>query len=55
MMGITRPPDRYRVGGPTTIVPARGSLTEAVAALRRLPKPSEVERREPIEPPEREG
>ena len=29
-------------------------LKDAVAALRKLPKPSEVEKREPIEVPDRE-
>lgn len=42
-----------RVGDVITIFPARGSLADAVAALRRLPKPPEAERREPIDPPER--
>ncbi len=45
----------YRVGDVITISPAAGSLKEAVAKLRRLPKPSRVERREPIEVPLREG
>jgi len=43
-----------RLGDAITIYPARNSLKDAVAALRALPKPPEVERREPIEPPERD-
>jgi antitoxin VapB len=43
-----------RVGDVITIFPVRGSLKEAVAILRDLPKPPEVERREPIDPPERD-
>ena len=43
-----------RLGDVITIYPARASLKEAVAALRNLPKPSEIERREPIEMPERD-
>lgn len=43
-----------RVGDVITIFPERGSLKEAVAILRRLPKPPEVERREPIDPPDRD-
>jgi hypothetical protein len=34
-----------------TIAPARGSLKDAIAALRRMPKPPRVERRQPIEVP----
>jgi antitoxin VapB len=41
-----------RVGDVITIFPARGSLKDAVAALRKLPKPR-VERRRPIEMPTR--
>jgi len=44
-----------RMGDVITIFPARHSLKDAVAILRDLPKPSEVELREPIEVPEREG
>ena len=44
-----------RLGDVITIFPARHSLKDAVAALRKLPKPAEVERREPIEVPERAG
>ena len=43
-----------RLGDVITIYPARSSLKDAVAALRELPKPPEVERREPIEMPERD-
>jgi antitoxin VapB len=44
-----------RMGDVITIFPARRSLKDAVAILRDLPKPPEVERREPIEVPERSG
>jgi antitoxin VapB len=43
-----------RLGDVITIFPARHSLKDAVAILRDLPKPTEVERREPIDLPERE-
>jgi antitoxin VapB len=43
-----------RVGDVITIVPARHGLKEAVALLRQLPKPSEVELIERTEMPERE-
>lgn len=43
-----------RLGDVITIFPARRSLKDAVAALRSLPKPETVERREPIEVPVRE-
>jgi antitoxin VapB len=42
-----------RLGEVITIFPARGSLTDAVAELRRMPKPPAVEKREPIEVPVR--
>jgi antitoxin VapB len=42
-----------RLGDVITIFPARTSLKEAVAKLRRMPKPRRVEKREPIEMPER--
>jgi antitoxin VapB len=42
-----------RMGDVITIVPARHSLKDAVALLRDLPKPPEVEQREPIDMPER--
>ena len=42
-----------RVGDVITIFPARTSLKDTVAALRKMPKPPAVERREPIEMPER--
>lgn len=44
-----------RMGDVITIYPVRDSLKDAVAALRRLPTPSEVEVREPVEVPERRG
>ena len=44
-----------RLGDIITIFPARGSLKESVAALRRMPKPSRVERRRPIVVPLRRG
>jgi antitoxin VapB len=43
-----------RLGDVITIFPARKSLKDAVAALRAMPKPPEVERREPIEMPDRD-
>jgi antitoxin VapB len=42
-----------RSGDVITIFPARQNLKDAVAALRAMPKPSAVERREPIEMLER--
>lgn len=42
-----------RQGDVITIWPARGTLMDAVAALRALPKPPAVERREPIDVPDR--
>jgi antitoxin VapB len=42
-----------RMGDVITIFPARHSLKEAVGILRNLPKPPEVEGREPIDVPER--
>jgi antitoxin VapB len=42
-----------RVGEVIVIFPARGSLKDAVAILRDLPKPPEAEIREAIDPPER--
>jgi antitoxin VapB len=42
-----------RSGDVITIFPARGSLKDAVAALRALPKPPEIEVREPIDVPDR--
>ena len=44
-----------RNGDVLTIVPARLSLRESVAALRALPRPPEVEVREPIELPDRDN
>ena len=43
-----------RVGDVITIFPARHSLKDAVAILRDLPKPLEVEKREAIDMPERD-
>jgi antitoxin VapB len=40
-----------RLGDVITIFPARNSLKEAVAALRRVPKPARVEKRQPIDVP----
>ncbi|TAN44641.1 MAG: AbrB/MazE/SpoVT family DNA-binding domain-containing protein [Rhodospirillales bacterium] len=43
-----------RLGDVITIFPARQNLKEAVRLLKTMPKPSEVEPREPIEMPERD-
>jgi antitoxin VapB len=43
-----------RLGEVITVFPARKSLTDAVAALRRMPKPAVVEKREAIEVPVRQ-
>lgn len=40
-----------RLGDVITIFPVRDTLKDAVAALRRMPKPSRVERRQPIDVP----
>jgi antitoxin VapB len=40
-----------RVGDVITIFPARPSLKDAVAALRRMPKPPRAEKRQPIDVP----
>lgn len=40
-----------RMGDVITIFPVRDSLRDAVATLRRMPKPSRPEHREPIEVP----
>ncbi len=42
-----------RYGDILVIAPPRESLREMVAALRALPKPSEIERYEPIDTPDR--
>ena len=42
-----------RLGEVITIFPARNSLKDAVAALRRMPKPARVEKRQPIDVPVR--
>jgi len=43
-----------RMGDVVTIFPVRPSLKDAVEALRAMPEPSSVEKREPIELPTRE-
>jgi antitoxin VapB len=43
-----------RHGDVLTIYPRRDGLTDALATLRRMPKPPAVERREPIELPDRD-
>jgi antitoxin VapB len=43
-----------RLGDVITIFPAREGLRDAVAALRRMPKPPTIEKREPITLPDRE-
>jgi antitoxin VapB len=43
----------FRTGDVVTIYPARPSLKDAVAQLRRMPKPSRVEKRQPIDLPSR--
>jgi antitoxin VapB len=40
-----------RHGDVITIFPAKNSLKDVIAALRRMPKPGRVERRQPIEVP----
>ncbi len=40
-----------RLGDVITIYPARDNLSDVVAALRRMPKPPRVEKRQPIEVP----
>jgi antitoxin VapB len=40
-----------RLGDVVTIFPARTSLKEVVAGLRRMPKPPGVEKRKPTEVP----
>jgi antitoxin VapB len=40
-----------RLGDVITIFPARNSLKDAVASLRRMRKPPRVEKREPIQVP----
>jgi len=42
-----------RLGDVITIYPARNSMSDVVAALRRMPKPSRVEKRQAIEVPVR--
>ncbi len=42
-----------RMGDVVTIFPVRPSLKDAVIALRAMPKPTSVEKREPIELPTR--
>jgi antitoxin VapB len=43
-----------RTGDVVTIHPARQNLKAMVAQLRLLPKPGEIETREPIEMPDRD-
>jgi antitoxin VapB len=42
-----------RLGDVITIFPARNNMSDVVAALRRMPKPRQVEKRQPIEVPVR--
>jgi antitoxin VapB len=44
-----------RTGDVITIYPSRRGMAEMFAALRALPIPSEIEEREPIEMPDRDG
>jgi antitoxin VapB len=44
-----------RMGDVITIMPARRRLKDAVALLRGLPKPADIEQRDPIEIPDREA
>jgi antitoxin VapB len=44
-----------RLGDVITVFPARNSLRDAVAKLRRMPKPPRVEKRRAIEVPLRKG
>ena len=43
-----------RHGDVITLFPVRSGLKDAVSRLRAMPRPAEVERREPIEMPDRE-
>lgn len=42
-----------RLGDVITIFPARNNMSDIVAALRRMPKPRRVEKRQPIKLPVR--
>jgi len=42
-----------RLGDVITIFPVRNNMSDVVAALRRMPKPRHVEKRQPIEVPVR--
>jgi antitoxin VapB len=42
-----------RLGDVITIFPARNKMSDVVAALRRMPKPHRVEKRQPIDVPVR--
>ena len=42
-----------RLGDVITIFPTRNNMSDVVAALRRMPKPRHVEKRQPIEVPVR--
>lgn len=44
-----------RLGDVITIFPARVSMSDVVAALRNMPKPRYVEKRQPIDAPVRQG
>ncbi len=44
-----------RSGDVITIYPARQNLGRLAETLRRMPKPAEIEKREPIEMPVRDG
>ncbi len=44
-----------RLGDVITIQPRRQGLKDAIEALRRLPRPAEIEVREPIDLPDRPG
>jgi antitoxin VapB len=44
-----------RMGDVITIYPTRGSMKEMVDRLRAMPKPTEIEVRDPIETPDRDG
>ena len=43
-----------RMGDVITIVPVKGDYATALEELRTLPRPAEIEVREPIDVPERE-
>jgi antitoxin VapB len=45
----------YRQGDMLVMYPTHPSLRDMVDALRKMPKPPEVEQRQPIDVPERDG